>query len=73
MKNKMRWMAGLAALVLAAAACEQSLVHPDGPASLNGLPGNTLPPDTINGDTGYFGSGHLEPPPPPVDSTHTQG
>lgn len=66
MKKKMRWMAGLTVLLLAAAACEQTLVHPDGPASLD--LGDGFPADTINVDTGYFGSGHMEPPPPQTDS-----
>jgi hypothetical protein len=63
----MRWMAGLTVLLLAAAACERAVVHPDAaPASMN--LGDGFPGDSINGDTGYFGSGHVEPPPPQTDS-----
>ncbi|HEX6040408.1 hypothetical protein [Longimicrobium sp.] len=68
MKTKMRWMAGIAALLVSAAACEQSLVAPDADASLGRMDLGGLPPDTINGDTGYFGSGHVDPPPPVTDS-----
>jgi hypothetical protein len=76
MKTKMRWMAGAVLLVVAAAACERSLVQPDANASFgrNGpgtptVPTNgTIPEDTV-GDTGYFGSGHYEPVNPPPDTT----
>jgi hypothetical protein len=78
MTKKMRWVAGAVLLAVAAAACEQSLIQPDAPASL-GKNGPTVPdsgstmPDTASGeDTGYFGSGHYEPAPPP-DTTNTPG
>lgn len=75
MKTKMRWMAGAVLLVIAAAACEQSLIQPDADASFgkNGPSVPTsgpMPEDTINDDdTGYFGSGHYEPVNPPPDTT----
>ena len=80
MKTKMRWMAGAVLLVIAAAACERSLVQPDANASFGrnsgtsgtsgtGLPpGTYMPEDTIE-DTGYFGSGHYEQANPPPDTT----
>ncbi len=72
MKTKMRWMAGAVLLVIAAAACRESLVQPDAPASLDRgfyIPDDpSLPEDTIE-DTGYFGSGHYEPGNPPPDTT----
>ena len=73
MKTKMRWLAGAVLLVLAAAACRESLVQPDAAASLSKgapvIPDNTndVPDDTVN--TGYFGSGHYEPANPPPDTT----
>lgn len=77
MKTKMRWMAGAVLLVIAAAACERSVVQPDADASFGrnapstpSVPTNgTVPEDTIDDDTGYFGSGHYEPVNPPADTT----
>jgi hypothetical protein len=77
MKTKMRWMAGAVLLVIAAAACERSLVQPDANASFgrNGPTApsvpttGTFPEDTIDDDPGYFGSGHYEPVNPPQDTT----
>lgn len=63
----MRWMAGLAALLVSTTACEQTLVHPDGAASLDLMEGGDQV-DTVNINTGYFGSGHVEPPILPTDS-----
>jgi hypothetical protein len=73
MKTKMRWMAGAVLLVLAVAACRDSLVQPDARPSLDKgewqVPDSTgFPDDTIE-DTGYFGSGHYEPANPPPDTT----
>lgn len=74
MKTKMRWMAGVIVLAIAAAACRESLVQPDAGPSLNQngpeIPdGTDIPDDTVN--TGYFGSGHYEPANPPPDTTTT--
>ncbi|HEX6910014.1 MAG TPA: hypothetical protein VF142_06455 [Longimicrobium sp.] len=72
MKTKMRWLAVAVLLVIAAAACRESLVQPDARPSLDKsgweIPDNPdIPDDTVN--TGYFGSGHYEPDNPPPDTT----
>ena len=80
---KMRWKAAVMILPLAAvlAGCTQDATAPSArPAapSFDGIePGDGLPGDTIFGDGGYYGSGHREPPPPPIteplpDSTLVQ-
>ena len=67
MMTKLRWMAGLAPLLLSASACgRESLPRPDVAASLH--EGGT-PRDSVGVDTGYFGSGHLRPPRLPADSS----
>ncbi len=74
MKTKMRWMAGAVLLVLAAGACRESLVQPDARPSLD-HGGWVAPhpgyPDDDSVSTGYFGSGHYQPPTPPTSPPDT--
>lgn len=75
---KMRWKAAALILPLAAvlAGCTQDATEPAARPAAPSFdeydPYDGFPSDTINGDGGYYGSGHRElPPPPPTDPGDT--